>query len=55
MVARLVEQMNFSQLFMVSHYENSWGAFYKAQLTVFDKRNITLSNAVKYNEFTTIA
>lgn len=55
MVARMVEQMNFSQLFMVSHYENSWGAFYKAQLTVFDKRNITLSNAVKYNEHVTMA
>lgn len=52
---QLVEQLSFSQLFMISHYESCYGAFYNAQITVVDKRNITIPSNRKYNEFTTIA
>lgn len=51
-IAQMMENLSYSQLFMVSHYESSWGAFYKAQVTVVDKRNITLPSNVKYNENT---
>lgn len=54
-IAQMMENLSYSQLFMVSHYESSWGAFYKAQVTVVDKRNITLPSGVKYNENTLIA
>ena len=54
-IAQMMENLSYSQLFMVSHYESSWGAFYKAQVTVVDKRNITLPSGVKYNENTLLA
>lgn len=53
-VRQLIEQLSFSQLFMISHYESCYGAFYNAQITVVDKRNITLPANRKYNEHTTI-
>lgn len=53
-VAQMMENLAFSQLFMVSHYETSWGAFYKAQVTVVDKRNITLPAHIEYNKHTLI-
>lgn len=55
MVRQLIEQLNFSQLFMISHYESSYGAFYSAQVSVMDKRNITVPSNRKVNEFTIIA
>lgn len=54
-VRQLVEQLSFSQLFMISHYESSYGAFYNAQMSVIDKRNITVPGNRKYNEFTELA
>ncbi len=54
-VRQLMEQLSFSQLFMISHYESSYGSFYNAQLTVVDKNNITLPAHRKYNEFTTLS
>lgn len=53
-VRKLVEQLNHSQLFMISHYEDCYGAFYNAQVTVVDKRNITVPNGMSYNKHTLI-
>lgn len=53
-ISQLIERTEFSQLFMVSHYESSWGAFYKAQVTVVNKKNITIPSGLKYNEFATM-
>lgn len=52
---QLMDQLSFSQLFMISHYESCYGAFYNAQITVVDKRNITLPSNKPYNQYTTIA
>ncbi|BAW19043.1 putative SbcC-ATPase [Ralstonia phage RP31] len=54
-VRQLIEQLSFSQLFMISHYESSYGAFYNAQMSVIDKRNITVPVNRRYNEFTELA
>lgn len=54
-VRQLVEELSFSQLFMISHYESCYGAFYNAQITVVDKRNITLPANREWNQYTTIA
>ena len=53
-IRQLMEQLNFSQLFMISHYESCYGAFYNAQVTVLDKRNITTPGGKSYNEHTLI-
>jgi DNA repair exonuclease SbcCD ATPase subunit len=53
-VRQLLEQLNFSQLFMISHYESSYGAFYSAQISVMDKRNITVPANRKVNDLTVI-
>lgn len=53
-ITQLMDQLNFSQLFMISHYESCYGAFYNAQLTVIDKRNITVPANRKINEYTEI-
>src|SRR5690606_14158543 len=53
-VRQLMDQLSFSQLFMISHYESCYGAFYNAQITVVDKRNITIPANRAYNTFTTI-
>lgn len=50
-IRQLMEQLNFSQLFMISHYESCYGAFYNAQVSVIDKRNITVPGGRRYNEF----
>lgn len=54
-VRQLMEQLSFSQLFMISHYESCYGSFYNAQLSVIDRKNITLPANKKYNEFTLLA
>ena len=53
-ILQLLEQLNFSQLFMISHYESCYGSFYNAQITVMDKRNITVTANRKYNEHTIV-
>jgi hypothetical protein len=53
-ISQLMNQLNFSQLFMISHYDECYGAFYNAQITVIDKRNITIPGNRKYNEYTLI-
>jgi ABC-type molybdenum transport system ATPase subunit/photorepair protein PhrA len=53
-ISQLMEQLNFSQLFMISHYDSCYGAFYNAQITVMDKRNITVPSNKKVNEFTVL-
>jgi recombinational DNA repair ATPase RecF len=53
-ISQLMDQLSFSQLFMISHYESCYGAFYNAQITVVDKRNITVPANRTYNQFTTI-
>jgi DNA repair exonuclease SbcCD ATPase subunit len=54
-VQQLIDQLSFSQLFMISHYESSYGAFYNAQISVIDKRNITVPVNRKFNEHTVLA
>lgn len=53
-VQQLMEQLSYSQLFMISHYQATYGAFYNAQITVVDKRNITVPAGRKYNQHTII-
>ena len=53
-IRQMMEQLNFSQLFMISHYESSYGAFYNAQITVLDKNNIVIPGNRAVNEHTLI-
>lgn len=41
-LARLMETGQYSQLFMISHYEAGWGAFNGAEYLVLDGRNIAV-------------
>lgn len=49
-IKALMDQMSFSQLYVVSHYHSNYGAFANAEVCVMDKTNITLSSTLKYNE-----
>lgn len=42
MIKSLIEQQTFSQLFMISHYEASYGALSNAQVCVLNGMNITV-------------
>ena len=48
----LVESKGFSQVFMVSHYASSHGAFTQAEILVMDPTNISVP--VKYNQHVTM-
>lgn len=48
----LVESKGFSQVFMVSHYASSHGAFTQAEVMVMDPTNISVP--VKYNQHVTM-
>lgn len=54
-INQLMQQLNFTQLFMISHYESCYGSFYNAQFTVLDKRNITMPGNKKVNEHVAFA
>lgn len=53
-VQQLIEQLSYSQLFMISHYESTYGAFVDAQITVVNKLNVTVPGGRKYNQHTII-
>lgn len=50
LIGQLMEQLNFTQLFMISHYEYCYGAFYNAAISVLDASNIVVPGGRKYNE-----
>lgn len=52
-IKSILEQMPFSQLFMISHYEDHYGAFTNAQFAVLAKGNIVIP--AKYNQHVEIA
>lgn len=55
LIGQLMEQLNFSQLFMISHYEDCYGAFYNAAITVLDASNIVVPSGRSYNEHLVIS
>jgi energy-coupling factor transporter ATP-binding protein EcfA2 len=46
----LAEQGTFSQIFIISHFENSYGTFKNAQVNVLCKNNIIIPKDMRYNE-----
>ncbi|MNV91375.1 hypothetical protein D3C71_1858630 [compost metagenome] len=48
----LVESKGFSQVFMISHYASSHGAFTQAEVLVMDSSNISVP--VKHNQHVTM-
>jgi len=53
-VKALIEQSSFTQLFMVSHYMATHGAFTNAEICVICPKNISLPEATKYNQHVSI-
>lgn len=51
-LVRLMESQQYSQLFMISHYEAGWGAFNGAQYLVLDGRNIAVPD--QHNQHVTL-
>lgn len=51
-VKALMETMQFSQLFMISHYETTYGSFSNAEVCVLDPRGINVPS--EYNTHVTI-
>lgn len=49
-IERLIESDEFRQVFMVSHYETSYGALTNAQICVLNKENILLPKDKAYNQ-----
>lgn len=49
MVMDLINSSNFSQIFMISHYESSYGTLSDADITVLCPENIQLPADLKYN------
>ena len=54
-VKNLMEQKSFTQLFMVSHYEASYGSLTQAEICVLCPANITIPSSMAYNKHVTIA
>jgi energy-coupling factor transporter ATP-binding protein EcfA2 len=53
-IKSLMDQKPFTQLFMVSHYESTYGAFTNAEICVLCPNNITVPHESKYNQHVTI-
>jgi energy-coupling factor transporter ATP-binding protein EcfA2 len=53
LIKTLMETQNFTQLFMINHYENIYGAFTNMEICVLDDRNITVP--ARYNEHVLIS
>lgn len=51
-IKSLMDTQQFSQLYMISHYESGYGSFTNAQTCVLDSRNITVP--VVYNQHVTM-
>lgn len=52
-IKSLMDTQPFTQLFMISHYEEGYGSFTNAEICVLDPRNITVPG--EYNQHVTIA
>jgi ABC-type Mn2+/Zn2+ transport system ATPase subunit len=53
-IKSLMDQKPFTQLFMVSHYESTYGAFTNSEICVLCPNNITTPVEAKYNQHVTI-
>jgi len=53
-IKALMEQQQFTQLFMVSHYEATHGAFSNPEVCVICPNNITIPASTKYNQHVVI-
>ena len=53
-IRSIMERQSFSQLFMVNHYEGTYGALVNAQVSVICGENITLPKDMVYNQYTEI-
>lgn len=49
-VTNLISAADFSQIFMISHHENSYGSLMHCDLIVLDKSNIVVPNGLVMNE-----
>ena len=54
LVATLANTSNYSQIFMISHYENSYSSLVNADVTVLCPHNIILPKNLVYNQRTLI-
>ena len=54
-IKNLMEQKPFTQLFMVSHYEASYGSLTQAEICVLCAANITIPPSMSYNKHVVIA
>lgn len=50
-IKTLMEQEDFTQLFMVSHYRSSYGAFTNAEVCVIDPTNILVPDSYNHHVF----
>ncbi len=53
-IKTLMDTQGFTQLFMVSHYEASYGSFTQAEVCVICPENITIPESTRYNSHVTI-
>jgi energy-coupling factor transporter ATP-binding protein EcfA2 len=49
-ISNIMEERQFPQLFMVSHYDASYGAFTNAEICVLHPGNITIPAEAQYNQ-----
>lgn len=49
-ISNIINSSNFSQIFMVSHYENAYGSLTNADICVLHASNIKLPNDLAYNK-----
>jgi hypothetical protein len=49
-ISNIMEERQFPQLFMISHYEASYGAFTNAEICVLCASNVTVPDVMKYNQ-----
>jgi hypothetical protein len=53
-IHELANYGSFSQIFIISHFENSYGTFKNAQMNVLCKNNIIIPKDMKYNDYMVI-
>jgi hypothetical protein len=53
-VKRLMDEKPFSQLFMISHYADTYGSLTQAEICVLCPANITIPKTLKYNQHVSI-
>ena len=53
-IKAISEQMNFEQIFIISHHQLEYTMFPTAQFCILDKNNISISSTMRYNEHVTM-